>query len=263
MKEIVSGIYQIRNNINGKKYIGSEKDVYGRIKTHLSLLKRGKHHSKHLQSAWNLYGEVSFSFELIECCEGVKHKLIELEQRYIDFLKPEYNVLPVAGSCLGRKISDETKRKMSDAAKGRVISAEQIERIRVSNTGNKYNVGKKRSNESRMKMSISHKGKTNCLGVKHTAGARANMSKAHKGKKLTQQHKDRISMSNKGRVLSKDTRAKMSAASTGKKISKEQRLKQSLAMTGRELTKEHKDKLSKSGKAAWLLRKTKKAELAK
>jgi NUMOD1 domain-containing protein/NUMOD3 motif-containing protein len=42
-----------------------------------------------------------------------------LEQKYIDKLKPEYNILTIAGSNRGHKLSEETKLKMSIAKKGK------------------------------------------------------------------------------------------------------------------------------------------------
>ncbi len=39
--------------------------------------------------------------------------LIEREQYYLDLLKPEYNILKIAGSMLGFKHSEATKIKMS------------------------------------------------------------------------------------------------------------------------------------------------------
>ncbi len=50
---------------------------------------------------------------------------------------------------------------------------------------------------------------------------RAEMSIRNIGKKLSQDHKDKISKSHKGKIFSKETIAKMSAAKAGKKQSEE------------------------------------------
>lgn len=55
------------------------------------------------------YGYANFSLEILEYCEP--SKCTEREQYYLDLLKPEYNVLPIAGSCLGYKHSEESKKK--------------------------------------------------------------------------------------------------------------------------------------------------------
>jgi len=46
----------------------------------------------------------------LEYCEP--SNCIEREQYYIDLLKPEYNILKLAGSSLGHIYSEETKEKM-------------------------------------------------------------------------------------------------------------------------------------------------------
>ena len=79
---MIAGIYKIENIQNNKKYLGSSKDVKSRLENHKTTLKRGKHHNAHLQSAWNKYGEHSFTFEIIDYCEE-KHKF-DLEQNEID-----------------------------------------------------------------------------------------------------------------------------------------------------------------------------------
>lgn len=46
-----SGIYLITNILNGKRYIGSSKNIYNRLHEHIHNLKRNKSHNAHLQSA--------------------------------------------------------------------------------------------------------------------------------------------------------------------------------------------------------------------
>lgn len=110
------GIYQIKNLINGKLYIGSAKDFHIRTLKHLNFLKHNKHHCKHLQAAWNKYGENNFKFELIERCE--KEMLINREQYWIDKLNPAYNVALNAGNTLGTKRTIEQKLNISASQKG-------------------------------------------------------------------------------------------------------------------------------------------------
>lgn len=110
-----SGIYQIVNRTNGKRYIGSSVRLLGRKKRHFSELDCNMHHSQALQRAWNKYGKENFDFLILEYCEP--DKLIEREQYYIDTLLPEYNICKVAGNCLGVKNSAETKSKRVAALK--------------------------------------------------------------------------------------------------------------------------------------------------
>jgi hypothetical protein len=63
-----------------------------------------------------------------------KNLLLEREQHYLDTLKPEYNILKIAGSSLGYKASEKTKALISLAAKGRVFSLETREKMATSST---------------------------------------------------------------------------------------------------------------------------------
>ena len=147
-----SGIYQIRNTVNNKQYIGSAVNLNKRWKEHRLALRKGIHHSVLLQRAWNKYTEDSFEFRIIEECE--KAGLIKREQYYLDSLNPEYNVCKIAGSQRGMKRSVETKKKMSIVRKGRKLSVEWIENISRGMSGENHpGFGKHRSEETKRKIS--------------------------------------------------------------------------------------------------------------
>jgi group I intron endonuclease len=67
--------------------------------------------NSHILSAIQKYSYSSFSLEILEYCNP--SELLIREQYYIDLLKPEYNILQIAGSSLGRIPSEETKMKIS------------------------------------------------------------------------------------------------------------------------------------------------------
>lgn len=85
-----SGVYMIINQQNGKRYIGSSKNIYLRLQCHRAKLRHNNHHNPHLQAAWNKYKEHSFNYTVLEYCE--ESKMIEREQYYVDTLNPEYNI---------------------------------------------------------------------------------------------------------------------------------------------------------------------------
>lgn len=61
------GVYKITNTVNGKVYIGSTTIGFkNRWATHRNELRNRRHCNKHLQRAWNKYGENAFSFEVLE-----------------------------------------------------------------------------------------------------------------------------------------------------------------------------------------------------
>ena len=74
-------IYQIRNLINNKVYIGQTVDETRRRCNHFFLLRKGIHHSQKLQRAYNKYGESNFVFEVLEECE--KSQLNDKEKWWI------------------------------------------------------------------------------------------------------------------------------------------------------------------------------------
>lgn len=237
-----SGIYQIRNTLNDKRYIGSAVDLKDRFRGHIKGLRNNRHHSKHLQYAWNKYGSDAFKFEVLLYC--AKHDLLFYEQRAINVYKSfsrryGYNIFPTAGSSLGHQCYDSTRRKISLANKGKVRSEEVRHNMSVSRKGHVgWNKGKVWTQESRQKL-----------------------SKALTGRLFSEETRRKLSESNKGRGLgshpSEETRRKMSIALKGHTawnkglpslrkgipVSDAQKLKQSLAMKGRKLTEERRQKL--------------------
>ena len=59
-------IYKIINVVNDKFYVGSTTNQKVRFRQHRKLLRGNRHHCKHLQAAWNLYGESKFVFVVVE-----------------------------------------------------------------------------------------------------------------------------------------------------------------------------------------------------
>ena len=76
-----SGIYIIVNTENHKIYVGSTNRLNTRKNQHWYSLRHNKHPNKHLQSAWNKYGEDCFEFRIIELCP--ENKLIGREDYWI------------------------------------------------------------------------------------------------------------------------------------------------------------------------------------
>jgi len=109
------GVYRIRNQVNGKCYIGSTSSCGfdKRFRKHRNDLKAQRHHSRHLQNAWNKYNFNTFVFEILLYCDP--ENCLLYEQVALDCFKPEYNVSPTAGSSLGIKRSAKSiaKRRAS------------------------------------------------------------------------------------------------------------------------------------------------------
>ena len=94
---MATGVYIIRNKVNGKVYIGSALHVRPRLNHHRSYLRRGKHINEYLQRAFKKYGEEQFSFEVLMLCSAEER--IQLEQSYMDSFRSAqeefgYNIIP-------------------------------------------------------------------------------------------------------------------------------------------------------------------------
>jgi group I intron endonuclease len=153
----VSGIYQIKNLVNGSVYIGSSVDIAKRFKTHKWSLKNKRHHNRHLQSAWNYYGSQNFIFEELKLV-GVE-ELISEEQKYIDSVSPEYNLSPTAGNTLGYRHTDESRKSMSRSHMGKTLTPETKAKMSAATSGELNPMyDKKHSDMTRRKMSESSKG---------------------------------------------------------------------------------------------------------
>jgi len=215
-----SGIYEIVHVASGSRYIGSAVKFEKRWRSHISKLRRGVHHTLHLQRAWTKDGESAFTFRKLLICS--KENLIMYEQRAIDALNPEYNVCRTAGSCLGNKPSIETRAKIAASqmgnkhGAGHKLSPEACKKISELKRGKRYKLGFVVSAETRAKLSAAGK------GYKHTLQARANMALAHKGKKRSPESLAKLSITlrgNKnalGNKASLETRKRMSAAQSAR-----------------------------------------------
>jgi group I intron endonuclease len=108
--------------VNGKSYIGSSINLTFRLSNYFSLnylIKRTSLYNSKIYNALLFHGQANFSLEILEYCD--KSSIIKLEQFYIDYFKPEYNILSKAGSSLEFKHSQQTLskfklRKLTDEA---------------------------------------------------------------------------------------------------------------------------------------------------
>lgn len=131
---MTSGIYRIRNVLNGDCYIGSAVNFIKRARVHKHLLLKGKHDCIHLQRAVVKYGGQNFVCEPVLVC--ARKDLIFYEQLVIDAFNPRYNIARRAGNTLGLKFSNEAKAKMRAAKLGRKLSLETIAKIQKSRIRN-------------------------------------------------------------------------------------------------------------------------------
>lgn len=107
------GIYQIKNTVNGKVYIGQSRAIERRWAHHKYALKAGTHENAHLQKSVNKYGFSAFEFSVLENCEV--DELNEKEAFWIketDAFNNGYNRTSGGDSPL--EVSQETIKKRVD-----------------------------------------------------------------------------------------------------------------------------------------------------
>lgn len=211
----LSGIYAFECSPTGKLYVGSAKRLRIRRKKHLDLLRGGRHPNIHFQRAWQKHGGSAFQFRVLLVCAVAD--LIFYEQRALDVLMPELNILRTARSSLGRKYTPEGyerivvgnrkrasdltwRANMSARCMGRIITPEQKAKISAALRG------RTRPTEVCLKIREGWARRPKSLVPKRSAPV---------GRKGSPEVCAKISAALKGRKKSLETRAKMSAAHLG------------------------------------------------
>lgn len=200
----MTGVYMIRNKINGKYYVGSSIDIESRWKQHIKALDSNTHNNSHLQNAWNKYGKANFEFLILE-----EANLQDLRNRETYYLKKlncvenGYNLIDNANFGLGVKASPQVRKKISEACSG-------------SRNGN---YGRKRTKEEIQKIRDSRWGKD--YVCKQRIPIRKTPEEIAKSRKLAG---EKIRKSKLGTHLSDSTKQKLSECRKGKKWSPEMRL---------------------------------------
>lgn len=116
----VVGVYQIRNTINDKIYIGSSTNIFKRFRQHYDDIRKQKHRNVHMLQEYNKYGLDVFEWSVLEVVEQ-KDDLYNREQYWLDITRSYdtgYNEHPKAGTSKGYKFRDGLHEKLSEAHKG-------------------------------------------------------------------------------------------------------------------------------------------------
>lgn len=170
-------IYLRTNKVNGKKYVGQATDLKARQRRWKANC---QYAGKAINAAKNKYGINAFDFEILKECED--DELNKWEMYFIKELNTKapngYNLTDGGETIIGYTHTEETKRKIGEANKGK----------------EPWIKGKHLSKETRNKLSELHKGEKNYFYGKH----------------LSEEHKKKLSEALKGKKLSEETKKKMS-----------------------------------------------------
>jgi group I intron endonuclease len=154
------GIYKITNP-KGKVYIGQSINIERRFKEYKRLAKRSA--GRKILNSLKGYGVENHIFEVIEEC--LKEQLHEREY----YWKKHYTSVEDGLNCdyfdsSGGPRSEETKRRISEGAKGKKRSEETKQKLRKPKTEeHKQNISKAKQNiseETKRRISEGKKGKT-------------------------------------------------------------------------------------------------------
>lgn len=188
-----SGIYQLVNTSNGKRYIGRTVNFTKRKQMHLWRLQSNRHFNKHMQSAWNA-GQ-RFVFEIIEECEVSECN--KKEAFWIKHYKTQdsefgYNICEGGKTTEGFHFTEEQKAKISKANTGRHFSEEVIN-ARRETLKKRLLQDKTFAEELRKKQSEAIKGRKPWnVGIKHTDEFKRKVSEKLKGRIITEEHKNKL-----------------------------------------------------------------------
>lgn len=171
-----AGIYEIRNQLDNRVYVGQAVNIRKRWHIHLHYLNCGTHCNRFLQRSWEKHGFKSFKFTIIEKVLNLD-ELDTREQYHMDLLRScdrdsGFNLAPASKSNLGVKYSEESKLKMSKAQKGKIITPEARTKISATLMGRKASpdtiekrrlklIGKKRSESQIKTIRESHRRRMN------------------------------------------------------------------------------------------------------
>lgn len=236
------GVYKITNLINYKIYVGSSSDLKDRYRKHVEDLNKQIHCNQHLQKSVNKHSIENFEFSILEFIDisdlvdkiDIRKRILSIEQKYLDLLNPDYNIIRLAGSSLGHKFPKEFGEKISARNKGRKMSEE--DKSKISKTLNEMYSIPEIGDPLRANMRLKSTGRVKSLET------RQKLSKSLKGRKLSEETKQKISK--RMQNVTEETRQKISIANKGKFISEETRLKQSASQLGRTHSDETKKKMS-------------------
>ena len=166
-------VYETRNKVNNNIYIG---------------VKSSKHFDDgyfgsgtYLKRAINKYGIENFTKKILWVF-GTAREAYQKESEIVDqsFINRK-DVYNIATGGKGGNLGDAANKKKSESLMGHFVSEETKRKIGEANKGKSYRKGAKWSAESRKRLSDACKGrKAPNKGIPHSEKAKANMRKPHK-----------------------------------------------------------------------------------
>jgi group I intron endonuclease len=268
MDIFIYGLYDPRND--ELKYVGKTKNINRRFTEHIKETKNSGRGRKNSWIRKLLKNDLYPIIKILEICN--ENNWEERERNWIKNCRNlGINILndtDGGDGGLGQICTEETRKKFSLLRKGKKLSSEPIEKIRLSH------LGKTSSEETKRKIGLKSIGRQANLGNRHTEETKKKISEKKKGIKQTEEHKLKVIEGRKGYRHSKETKAKIGAsnsvANKGRKLSDDHKKKIReglrnggiekirLGKLGKKPSPESRVKMSESAKKAWERRKANK-----
>jgi len=166
-------IYKITNNINGKSYIGLKSKAVEESENYYGS-------GTLINKAIDKYGKENFTKEILERNINSYEILNDREIywiEYFDTFNSGYNLTKGGQGNLGRVVSEQTKSKLSEAAKKQFRTPISNETKRKISEKAKLRKGRKMTEETRLKLVKA------ATGRKMTEETRLKMSNSAKNRK--------------------------------------------------------------------------------
>lgn len=158
-----AGIYLWTLLDSNTMYVGSSVNLYRRLKKYYSKANLSLNSQSKIHNALVHHGHSAFSLTILEYIDvtnlpedQIKNFIIKREQYYIDFIKPEYNILRVAGSLLGFKHSADTLLKFRNRIDEKNSMFNKTHSAETKLTMSQMKIGKPRSEETRLRLSLTN-----------------------------------------------------------------------------------------------------------
>ncbi|MBF0208893.1 MAG: GIY-YIG nuclease family protein [Oligoflexia bacterium] len=193
----IAGIYKFYCNVNGKIYIGKSINLKQRIEGHKRTSKQ-LNGNYYFENALIKHGWDNFTIEILETFNGFdktnkdhKNMILDRESFFMkkfdsSNLSIGYNICKFSTDRTGVPQSELTKKKIGNANRGRFVSDETKEKLRLSHLGNSSKKGSKLSEESITKLRIAG------IGRKHSEETKQKMSEARLGKTHSEESKEKM-----------------------------------------------------------------------
>ena len=175
----VSGVYFIKNIQTGQLYIGSSQNIKKRCNAHRCALNNGKHSNQKLQRSYTKYGASAFDFKVLEQIDG--DEVIDAERRWVKEMRPYFNIREVVESNKGVKLSKETRKRMSEAQKGKPMS--EAKRINLEKL-HKNRIGKPVTGRAKESLKL---GPASLIGKPQSDSTRLKVSQSKIGRKFNKE----------------------------------------------------------------------------